>query len=278
MANPLTNAATFLQFAALRWRHRRVYASPLQAAKALLIRLCFTNIGRKLVSDKVVKLRLRGLDRPLYLRRCQSDYMLVEDIFENQEYAGVKEWNIPPDATIVDLGGNVGLASAYFSSLFPECRIVAVEPDKGNLDVLRQNNARLIEQGRMSVIEGFIAAEDGAAGIHRPLEALGFRKAPLGSESSESIPCVSMHTLIEQNKLNRIDLLKCDIEGGEAELFKSAAPWIGRVTHLVAEVHPPYGLEDLYNDLRAAGWNFRVTRSFYRDKFGICFLQQLPST
>jgi FkbM family methyltransferase len=222
-------------------------------------------------------LHLRGIDHPLHLRRCQSDYLLVEDIFETQEYASVKQWPIPANPTIVDLGANVGLASVYFSSLYPGCRIVAVEPDHGNLEVYRLNNAALLEQGRLSVEEGFVAAQDGVAGIHRTLEALGFSKVPLRGDWDEAVRCVSMPSLIEMHKLAEIDLLKCDIEGGEAELFKNASPWIGRVRHLVAEVHPPYGLEELYADLNAAGWSFRITKSFFRNKFGICFLQQLPA-
>jgi FkbM family methyltransferase len=278
MASVLTNFKTLLHFVALRWRHRKVYASNLQAGKALLIRLCFTEVGRKLVADRLVTLHLRGIDRPLHLRRCQSDYLLVEDIFENQEYAGVKQWNIPSDAAIVDLGANVGLASVYFSSLYPGCRIVAVEPDGGNLAVYRLNNAARIEQGRVSIEEGFVAAQDGVAGIHRTLEALGFSKVPLRGHSGEAVRCVSMPSLMDKHKLTEIDLLKCDIEGAESELFKNASLWIAHVRHLVVEVHPPYGLEDLYADLRAAGWNFHVTKSFYRAKFGICFLQQLPET
>ena len=55
-----------------------------------------------------------------------------------------------------------------------------------------------------------------------------------------------------------VDLLKCDIEGTEKELFAGCAPWIGRVRHLAVETHPPYTPDDLYAALGAAGWEFDV--------------------
>ena len=40
---------------------------------------------------------------------------------------------------ILDLGANVGFASAYFLNCFPESRILAVEPDEGNVEMCRTN-------------------------------------------------------------------------------------------------------------------------------------------
>ena len=42
---------------------------------------------------------------------------------------------------MLDLGANAGFSSAYFLSVFPKARIVAVEPDERNLAICRANLA-----------------------------------------------------------------------------------------------------------------------------------------
>src|SRR5215204_1499492 len=53
----------------------------------------------------------------------------------------------------------------------------------------------------------------------------------------ESIPAFSMPTLMTMYKFQRIDLLKMDIEGAEADVLASADEWIDRVDTLVVELH-----------------------------------------
>jgi hypothetical protein len=51
-----------------------------------------------------------------------------------------------------------------------------------------------------------------------------------------------------EHGLDRIDVLKCDIEGAEAELFEDA-PWMDRVGMAVVECHG-FPAEDILPD----GW------------------------
>src|ERR1017187_2587488 len=44
-----------------------------------------------------------------------------------------------PNPVVVDAGANIGLASLYFHLLYPECRVVAFEPDVAAFSALRQN-------------------------------------------------------------------------------------------------------------------------------------------
>jgi len=47
----------------------------------------------------------------------------------------------------------------------------------------------------------------------------------------------------------RIDVLKCDIEGSETEVFKDCSSWIRRVRCMAVEVHNPYRAANLRDDL-----------------------------
>src|SRR5207253_724680 len=142
------------------------------------------------------------------------------------------------------------LASRYFAGLWPRCRIVAVEPDRENCAMIADNCRDLIDSGRMDVVTVFAAAKPGVAAIDRSFDAYGFAKlAADGQPPEQLIACVTMDRLIDRLGPGHVDLLKCDIEGSERELFEACEPWINRIRHLVVETHSPYSLSQLYAHL-----------------------------
>ena len=56
-----------------------------------------------------------------------------------------------------------------------------------------------------------------------------------------------------------VDLLKCDIEGAEAELFADCGPWIRRMKSIVVELHAPYDKTKFLVDIKRGGGEFDVT-------------------
>jgi hypothetical protein len=79
---------------------------------------------------------------------------------------------------------------------------------------------------------------------------------------------------MRENGLDKIDLLKCDIEGTESELFANCKDWISRVDHLIVETLAPYRVADLTQHLREAGWPFDVLSEFQDDKLGLAFFRR----
>ena len=238
-------------------RQRTKYQTFSSALQAGFLRMSITHSGKKW-KQKRKSIRLKGISGAITVRSSTSDFCVVRDVLENGEYAYVAQWALPPDAMIVDLGSNIGIASVYFATLCPRCRVVCVEPDAANFELLRQNTRGLAEAGRMETVQGFVSATDGEAGIDRSDDAWGITKTSVTSETQEKIPCYSLGGLLERVKVGAIDLLKCDIEGSEAELFKDCAAWIGRVRHIVIEIHPPYTLGEFLADLRRNGSDFRI--------------------
>jgi FkbM family methyltransferase len=182
---------------------------------------------------------------------------------------------LPDDARILDLGANIGLASLYFSWLFKESKTLAVEPDGANCDLLERNCAGLIASGRLNLVRGFVGGADGSATIDRSDQSWAFRKAAAPRAGEEAIACLSMASLLARFPMERIDLLKCDIEGSELELFSDCSSWIHLVKNLIIEVHPPYSPEKLYDDLRRASWEFETCDQQQRGtQFSLCVLRR----
>lgn len=257
------------------WR-RHGYRRLLDVPKDFLLRSTadiYARRGNPPVSWPL-KLHLLSLNDPVYVRVANSDFLVLGEIFDRGEYAQIRSWSLPSDARIVDLGANIGLASVYFASLLPEAHVIAVEPDQENCRLIEKNCRRLLETGRLHVIRAFAAAQDGTAGIDRNVRAWAFQKVETIDAGHEAVACISMPHLLETSRFERIDLLKCDIEGSERELFQTCSSWIGRVGHLIVETHKPYLVSDLYADLRAAAWEFDVTFELQEDPVGIAFLKR----
>lgn len=248
-----------------------------------LLQFGVTRSGAKLSRGRVVPVHLRALKTPLGLRWGTYDVYAMMEIFYWGEYAQASRWAIPARATVVD----IGLATAYFSTLWPEARFLVVEPDGGNLAMLEANCAAIIGDGRAEVVTAFVADQDGEARIDRSLGSLGYRMGGDGDSDgdggagSETIRRIGIRSLLARAPDGPIHLLKCDVEGAEAEIFRSCADWIGRVEHLIVETHAPYDLPSLYADLRRNGFDFAVDRETPRSKpdgpSGICFLRRVAS-
>ena len=97
---------------------------------------------------------------------------------------------------------------------------------------------------------------------------------PLG----ESVPVITMNELVESHLTHEtIDLLKCDIEGAEKELFQNCADWIWRVRNIVIELHFGYSCKDFYRDLERAGWAFKEISCEDKEYYSmyVVFLQRV---
>jgi len=239
--------------------------------------------GRRPPLNWALALRPRALPDPVYLRVGDSDFQAFDEVFAQSEYARVKQWGLPDDARILDLGANVGLASLYFATLFPKSGLVAVEPDDENCGLIEKNCRRLIDAGRLRVVRAFAAASDGVAGLDHSWQAWSFRKVDHVDAQHPAVKCLSIPTLLSDCGLDHVDLLKCDIEGSEREVFRDCSAWIGKVRHLIVETHNPYfdannpyTVKHLFDDLRAAGWKFEVAFEEQERLVGIAFLKALP--
>jgi FkbM family methyltransferase len=236
----------------------RIYRSRLDSLKSLVLRISAEVPKWPLIPRRRTpwRLRLGNLDAPVHIRPSTSDYYVLRDLFEDQEYEQVQLFDLPQSPTIIDLGGNIGLSVRWFLTRYPAARITVLEPDPTNLDLLKMNCRDAIAAGQVNAIQAFAAAADGQAGIDRSDLAWGFKMA--AQAGKELIPCISMPTLLRTCGVDQVDLLKVDIEGAERELFENCRHWIGRVRNIAVETHPPYTVDDLYNALKHNDWPFDI--------------------
>ncbi len=265
-----------LKLSRRRWRHRKDYGSAIDVVKAAHLQTTYADWRKsKPADDDGLWIRAAQVKDPLWLRRRSSDVLVFQEIFEKGEYRPIQRWKLPQDATVLDMGGNVGLATVYFISVLPAARVVVVEPDHANCQSIARTCGRQIASGNVRVVEAFVAAQDGSAWIDRTWPSWAFSMTDRPPDGGgERIACVSVPTLIRESGFAQIDLLKCDIEGTEAEVFAQCTEWIGKVNHLVVETHAPYRIAQLFRHLDQAQWAFESLWLHEDEKIGLAFLRR----
>jgi FkbM family methyltransferase len=201
---------------------------------------------------------------PVTIRLGSADFHAVKEAYIDEVYGfaiPALTALVPPVATVVDLGANIGLTVRQWSRLFSPRAILAVEPDAENLALCARNNAAAAT-GPLKLIQCFVGGTSGVAGIDRRLGTWAYRMSEMElAVDQESIPVRTLPEILVEGGLGsgQIDLLKCDIEGAEASVFRGGPDWLTRVRAVLAEVHEPYTRDALVADVRAAGGQWDAT-------------------
>jgi FkbM family methyltransferase len=187
-----------------------------------------------------IQLKLKNANYPLRMRTGKSsDREVLEQIFIRSEYEPVVLVN--PN-TIIDLGANVGYSSAYFLSRCPSTRVVAVEPDRENFLICRQNLAPF--GARATVLHGAAWPERRELAVKKGVFGDGREWAtqvcpPTDPERGDPIVLgYDIDSLIALMDWPGVDLLKIDIERSERELFsRNTAAWMPKIRNICIELH-----------------------------------------
>ncbi|MEI8348662.1 MAG: FkbM family methyltransferase [Candidatus Omnitrophota bacterium] len=180
-------------------------------------------------------LRKRSSDfavfRQVYIQREQG--VLVEKIVRDNEKDDVRY--------IIDAGAYTGYTCIYFKRMFPQAKIVAVEPESNNY-------ALLLDNIRLNALEDIVALNRGLwvddAGLEITRELGDGRDWSAAVKASQArVPIlrgIAMKEIMYTYQLPYIDILKIDIEGAEWSIFDNhehLATFLPLVRYLAMEIH-----------------------------------------
>ena len=165
-----------------------------------------------------------------------------KEIFMDECYLAGLESNIPADSTIIDIGANAGYFTLFAASLYPRAKIFSFEPVPVNYAQLKRN--RNLNSTRE--INCFPQAVAGLAGVINltfdPSDSFTTSATMFASEKvaekSLAVPCVTLEQLMDENGLEKCDLLKMDCEGAEYDILYNCSPeYLQRIDQIAMEVH-----------------------------------------
>ena len=188
-----------------------------------------------------------GPNRNLALRNGTTDIAVFEQHFLRREILDIK-FPLKHPSTILDLGANVGISVAAFRMLFPDAKIVAVELNKESAALCLKNHE---SDPLVKVVNGAIWSRDGRVGVRDVgTGEWSYQVEPLvPNNSGVSVPAFRFETLLEDNGIDVLDIMKMDIEGAEADVLEASAGSIfARTKVSIIEVHDwIHGVEERVN-------------------------------
>jgi FkbM family methyltransferase len=176
-----------------------------------------------------------GVLHPVRLRVRTTDIGMCHEILIKRSYRN--DLPAAPEV-IIDAGANIGLTSIFFANEYPNARIIAIEPEESNFEMLRKNTA---PYRNVEIINAALWGENCELDIFDPQEGhSAFRtksESPTGIAGPKKVRGVTVDRLMQELGIEFVDLLKIDIEGAELEVFADPVRWIDRVGTIAIELH-----------------------------------------
>lgn len=122
-------------------------------------------------------------------------------------------------AVMVDIGANIGAVTVYAASLGAHVHVVAVEPERENLDYLVRNVAANHVGDQVSVVELAVSTH---AGVGSMVPRHGNSTLTYDLTADHQVGIVSLADLFARNGIDECDVLKIDAEGSEYDIIAGA--------------------------------------------------------
>ena len=131
---------------------------------------------------------------------------------------------IPENGIVVDLGANIG--NFTLLALASGCqKVIAVEPNKNLNDAFNKQIKINNFQSKVELQRYFIGGKT------------DLQKQMLLREENSGAEFISAREFVNRNNLDRIDFLKCDIEGSEYELLNNDNILFKNSKNVAIEIH-----------------------------------------
>jgi FkbM family methyltransferase len=178
------------------------------------------------------------------------------DLFVLYEVLAFNAYHIAPSLlptnnvrAVVDCGANIGITSLFLAARYPDATILSVEPDQKNFALLKTNVAKI---PRIRPIRACVT------GTPQSVVRFTADRAAWGNRIATDahgvlVPAITIEELCKQNGIEKIDLLKLDIEGAEELILKNAT-FLARTEYIIAELHGHYGFESFQRDIAPYGF------------------------
>ena len=232
----------------------REYQNWPEAMKAILTRREFTTIT---------------LRNGFRIEGAHEFKWLMNQIFHRKVYTPTPRFRIGPDDVVVDVGANCGIFTMYAAATTRNT-IFSIEPSPDNVRMLEANiaanrlaNVVLLpvaltsEAGEAKLLLSSVSHQENL--IHYDhLDPTQLIPQRLEEYDEITVPTMTLEQVIEEHRIERIDFLKMDCQGGEGPVLSSTPRrCLERIDRIALEYHDhisPLKHDELRDILVGAGF------------------------
>jgi FkbM family methyltransferase len=182
-----------------------------------------------------------------FLVPSKALYLVFKEIFVTDFYAINKlVAMLPPNPVIIDIGANAGYFNIMLFSKIKEATVYAYEPIPSNYELFKknislnpilQNNIHLFNKAVTGTPQDYIELFMEAAADNSVIASV-YADFDTQNHHTIKVPAISLEQIINENKLQHIDLIKVDCEGSEYPvIYETAARVWEKINMLTIEVH-----------------------------------------
>lgn len=180
---------------------------------------------------KIEKLNVPKIAHPIKLRVNTSDLPTFYQVFLNNEY----KINFPFEPKlIIDAGANIGLFTLKMKNNYDDAKIICLEPDVDNFNILLQNVANYND---IYCENCGLWNKDTRLNINDKYD-MGKWGMVVNEDINGSIKATSIPSILTKFNIDFIDILKLDIETSEKILFsENYESWLPKIKIIIIELH-----------------------------------------
>ena len=205
------------------------------------------------------------------------DYtILLSSTWEDVEREFVSTLDLEEEGVVIDVGANIGIYAVMLARDHPKLEVIAIEASPEIFDRLGIN-CRLNNLSNVTLINAAVSNQDNSAVELYERDSMSTiskdfllefgisEKKEMGTDRGSSIAKRKIKTrtldsIIESMGVDKIALLKLDIEGAEMLALEGAAKALSqkKVKNMLIEYHSIQNYDQLLNALRQYGYEYSI--------------------
>jgi FkbM family methyltransferase len=174
-----------------------------------------------------------------------GDLGTIGEIFVQKPYQQNRDY-VPKEGDVcIDVGANIGCVTLQWRATNRTGIIVAIEPHPVTFGRMLRN-LRLNEVSAVETIQAAVGNQNTQVEMfidrnnNSMARVAGDQTACItafADQTAITVPCITIDSLVDSRRFDRIDLLKIDVEGFELECLLGATKSLPKVDRIVLEYH-----------------------------------------
>lgn len=197
----------------------------------------------------------------LLYRPGTCDEVVLSDAYQQRRFFATGY--VPQNNHIIlDIGAHIGAFALAAAVKVPDGRVYAIEAAEDNFRYLR-TNVELNAAHNISPYHLALTNYQGEAKLYAATENWAYTLADTNTDTDtwRSVRADTLTHFLADNHIERVDYLKCNVEGAEYDIFLATpTDVLQRLKFILIEYHPAerYAVDDLVHHFRQSGFATRI--------------------